>query len=152
MRKSLRSTHYHYVGGKRVESVPPGHWLLAVWRLDPAASPEQPRLLTKMSRQGCADRRYWLRAYAALPERFALLLYPLQDLAALLAEFNAIAGGIASRVRIINDDAELERAARYVESLPVRSRLAERPEEYPWSSLGWIGLGQRASVITPHGP
>ena len=74
-----------------------------------------------------------------MPSRLALLLYPLEDEAKLLADLAAIAGGPPERWRAIRDDADLERSARYVEALPVRSRLAERPEEYPWSSIGWIG-------------
>jgi hypothetical protein len=87
-----------------------------------------------------------------LPDRLAVLLYPLEDPAALLAYFDSLTGHAPEKLRAIKDDADLERAARFVESLPVRSRLALRPEEYPWSSIGWMRAAQRASVITPQGP
>jgi putative transposase len=35
---------------------------------------------------------------------------------------------------VVMDDAHLLAAARYIELNPVRARLAERPEDYPWSS------------------
>lgn len=87
-----------------------------------------------------------------LPEKLVLLIYPLEEPAALLGYFELLAGGARFKLRSILNDANLERAAKYVESLPVRSQLAVRPEDYPWSSLGWIRAGQRASVITPQGP
>ncbi len=70
----------------------------------------------------------------------------------LITHLATLAGSTPGRLRIIKDDADLERTARYVESLPVRSRLAERAEDYPWSSLGWIRAGQFASTNTPQGP
>ncbi len=103
-------------------------------------------------RDGCVRQRYWLRAYAALPNKLALLLYPLEDPTVLLARFAALTGASPYRIRIIRTDAELDCAATYVESLPVRSHLSSRPEDYPFSSLGWIGADQLASVKSPHGP
>ena len=125
--------------------------MLAVWRHE-AVPVNRSRYLVEAIRQGCVQRRYWLRAYAVLPGKLALLLYPLEDPAGLLAYFDSLTGGAPGRFRLIGADAELERAARYVESLPVRSHLAARPEDYPWSSLGWIGSDQCANVITPQGP
>ena len=137
LRRSSISTHYYHVSARHIHPVSPGQWLLMAWRLDPAAPAA--RHLSEAVRRGCQEGRYWLRAYAAVPGRLALLLYPLEDAAKLLAGLEAIAGGAPERLRAIKDDADLERAARYVEALPVRSRLAERPEDYPWSSIGWIG-------------
>lgn len=114
------------------------HWQLLVWRPQPALTPEQVRTLAGEIRRGCVEGAYWLRAYAAMPERIALLFYPLSESGRIVARWESYAGVTAERWRAIRDDAELERAARYVESLPVRSRLAERPEDYPWSSLGWM--------------
>ena len=125
---------------------------MAVWRLSPGEATDHARQLVAEIRDGCVRRRYWLRAYAALPGKLALLLYPLENPTVLLARFAALAGGPPARLRVIRTDAELDRAATYVESLPVRSHLSNRPEEYPFSSLGWIGADQLASVKTPHGP
>ncbi|MBM3794733.1 MAG: hypothetical protein FJW31_11835 [Acidobacteria bacterium] len=73
-----------------------------------------------------------------MPERIALLFYPLREAGPIVARWESCAGVTAERRRAIRDDAELERAARFVESLPVRSHLAARPEDYPWSNLGWL--------------
>ncbi len=79
----------------------------------------------------------------------ALLLYPLGDAGELLAYLDSLAGAVPEKVRVIYDDAELERAAHYVESLPVRSHLASRPEDYPLSSVGWINAPESSR---PRGP
>jgi len=115
-----------------------GEWLLATWRPNRPPSEVLARQLAALARQGCEEGRYWLRAYAALPDRLALLLYPLEPPPTLFAHFSDLTGGPPDKCRIIRCDAELERAAMYVESLPVRSQLALRPDEYPWSSAGWI--------------
>ena len=100
-------------------------------------------------RHGCQRGQYWLRAYAALPDRFALLLYPLEEPGELIAELEAIVGLRLEKIRPMRDDADLERAAKYVEAMPVRSRLAQRAEDYPWSSLGWIGEVSRGQRPAP---
>lgn len=135
-----------------MQSIQPGQWILAAWRYRSGVSGDQTKELAGVIRDGCVRGRYWLRAYAALPEKLALLLYPLEDPVVLITSLTLLAGGTPGKLRIIRDDADLERTARYIESLPVRSRLAQRPEDYPWSSLGWIRASQCASVSTPQGP
>jgi hypothetical protein len=117
--------------------IPPGQWLLAAWRRE-ADSGNQTRRLANAIREGCVHGRYWLRAYAVLPDRLVLVLYPLGDAEELLSYLDSLAGGLPAKLRAIQNDAELERAAHYVEALPVRSHLAARPEDYPLSSVGWI--------------
>jgi hypothetical protein len=139
-------THYSSVSARIVHSAAPaGQWILLNWRFDPSASAGS-RNLVDAIRQGCQRGRYWLRAYAALPDRVAVLLYPLENPATLLAELAGAMGHAHERLRMIRNDAELERAATYVESLPVRSHLAPRPEDYPWSSVGWLHEIERAGA------
>lgn len=118
--------------------IPQGHWLLADWRPEPAVSRAALGEVAEAIRQGCQARRYWLRAYAALPERVALLLYPLEEATLVMAHLRDVVGRDPERLRLIRDDADLERAARFVEGLPVKLRLATRAEDYPWSSTGWL--------------
>lgn len=87
-----------------------------------------------------------MRAYAALPNRFALLLYPLEEPSELIGQLEAVVGLRLEKLRPMRDDADLERAARYVEAMPVRFHLAQRAEDYPWSSLGWMGEVARAHL------
>jgi putative transposase len=39
---------------------------------------------------------------------------------------------------------------RYIELNPVRAGLAERPDQYPWSSYAANGTGEPSSLIEPH--
>lgn len=130
--------HYLTVTTRTLHLISPDHWLLVAWKLEPAVSRVRLRKMAAAIRQGCQLQHYWLRAYAALPDRIALLLYPLEDATHLLANLRATIGRDPDRLREIRDDADLERAARFVEALPVRSHLAERPQDYPWSSIGWL--------------
>lgn len=141
------------MSAKTIRPVAPDRWLLLQWRRDNnvAATASQSRELIDTIRHGCQRGRYWLRAYAALPHRFALLLYPLEKPTQLIAELETVVGYSLEKLRPMRDDADLERAARYVEALPVRSRLSQRAEDYPWSNLGWIGEfgGARAEQFRP---
>lgn len=121
------------------------------WRCDTgcAAGVRESRQLVDAIRHGCQRGQYWLRAYAALPDRFALLLYPLEEPTELIAELEALVGLRLEKLRPMRDDADLERAAKYVEAMPVRSRLAQRAEDYPWSSVGWIGEVSRLNMPVP---
>ena len=129
------------MSAKTLLPVAPDRWLLLQWRRDNsvAATASESRQLIDTIRHGCQRGRYWLRAYAALPHRFALLLYPLEKPTQLIAELETVVGYSLEKLRPMRDDADLERAARYVEAMPVRSRLSRRAEDYPWSNVGWIG-------------
>lgn len=124
---------------KQVQPVVPDQWLLLQWRRNPeGVTAGEAHQLVEAIRQGCERGRYWLRAYAALPDRLALLLYPLEEPARVIATLEAVAGCELARLRPMRDDADLERTARFVEGMPVRSHLSQRPEDYPWSNVGWI--------------
>ena len=129
------------MSAKTLLPVAPDRWLLLQWRRDNsvAATASESRQLIDTIRHGCQRGRYWLRAYAALPHRFALLLYPLEKPTQLIAELETVVGYSLEKLRPMRDDADLDRAARYVEAMPVRSRLSQRAEDYPWSNVGWIG-------------
>lgn len=118
--------------------MPLDQWVHIAWRFDPPVSGGSLRALAAAIRAGCQSRRYWLRAYAALPDRVALLIYPLEETVNVLEDLKALMGGAPVKFRAIRDDADLERSARFIEGLPVRSHLAERPDEYPLSSVGWL--------------
>jgi hypothetical protein len=131
-------------------ATPAGQWILLTWRFDPLVSSGSRKLVDAI-RQGCQRGRYWLRAYAALPDRLSVLLYPLEKPATLLAQLEDVMGSAPDRLRMIKDDAELERAATYIEGLPVRSHLAPRPEDYPWSSIGWLHEFKRSGAAHEEG-
>ena len=154
LRQSGPSPHYYYVAVRNTtQAIPGGQWWLAAWKRDPAEdSPAHAGRVANAIREGCLHGRYWLRAYAVLPARVALLLYPLGDAEELLRYFDSLAGGIPEKLRAIHNDAELERAAHYVESLPVRSHLAARPEDYPLSSVGWMRALSAPASSRPTGP
>jgi REP element-mobilizing transposase RayT len=40
--------------------------------------------------------------------------------------------------RLVRDETEFQRIARYIEMNPVKAGLAVRPEDFPWSSAGPI--------------
>jgi putative transposase len=48
---------------------------------------------------------------------------------------------------VIQDDEHLLTVLRYIEANPLRARLVERAEEYPWSSYGVHGAGQTSALI-----
>jgi len=54
------------------------------------------------------------------------------------------------RSSLIEADAYLLACYRYLELNPVRARMVNRPEDYPWSSYGANALGHPSPLVTPH--
>ena len=54
------------------------------------------------------------------------------------------------RSAVIESDGYLLACQRYIELNPVRARLAQTPEDYPWSSYRCNALGATDPVIAPH--
>ena len=50
----------------------------------------------------------------------------------------------------IDTEAYLMTCMRYIELNPVRARMAEAPEDYPWSSYGSNALDRKDELITRH--
>jgi putative transposase len=48
---------------------------------------------------------------------------------------------------VIQDDEHLLTVLRYIEANPLRARLVERAEDYPWSSYRTHGLGQADALV-----
>lgn len=51
---------------------------------------------------------------------------------------------------LVNADEYLLTCYRYIEMNPVTANMVGKPEEYPWSSYRYNGLGQENSLVIPH--
>lgn len=51
---------------------------------------------------------------------------------------------------LAQDDTYLLTCQRYIELNPVRARMVQKPDEYPWSSYLANTVGQLNSILTPH--
>jgi len=106
----------------------------------------------------CRDRGFYkLHAFALMPEHLHILLTP-SDETTIEKAIQMIKGGSAHRIGIerpqafpiwhrsfhdrwIRDAEQFWQAKSYVEQNPVKAKLAEKPEDYPWSSAaGKIAL------------
>jgi putative transposase len=54
------------------------------------------------------------------------------------------------KARLVDSEAYLLRAYRYIEQNPVRARMVTDPSEYPWSSYAANALGRCDPLVTPH--
>jgi hypothetical protein len=115
-----------------------GQWILMSWELESTRS-VSPDAIVRQIRRGAELRRYWLRAYVVIGRKVSLLLYPTVALETVYRELRtALGDAVPVCVRSIPDDAALERNATYIEHLPIRNGVVQRPEDYNWSSAGWI--------------
>jgi putative transposase len=99
----------------------------------------------------CRDRGYYkLHAYALMPEHLHLLITP-NDETTIEKAMQMIKGGSSHRIgqerpqafpvwhrsfhdRWIRDAEQFWQAKSYIEQNPVKAKLAEAPDRYPWSS------------------
>jgi putative transposase len=99
----------------------------------------------------CRDRGFFkLHAYALMPEHLHLLLTP-SDMTTIEKAMQMIKGGSSHRIGIekpqafpvwhrsfhdrwIRDAAQFWRAKSYIEQNPVKAKLVEAADQYPWSS------------------
>ena len=106
----------------------------------------------------CRDRGYYrLHAFVLMPDHLHVLITPSDD-TTIEKAMQMIKGGSAHQMGIerpqkfpiwqrgfhdrwIRDAEQFWKAKSYIEQNPVKARLAEKPEEYPWSSaFGKIAL------------
>ena len=106
----------------------------------------------------CRDRGYYrLHAFVLMPDHLHVLITP-SDETTIEKAMQMIKGGSAHQMGIerpqqfpiwhrgfhdrwIRDAEQFWKAKSYIEQNPVKARLAEKPEEYPWSSaIGKIAL------------
>jgi putative transposase len=101
-------------------------------------------------------------AYCLLPNHFHLVLWPAED-GALSRWMHWLMTTHVRRYQLhyrssghiwqgrfkafpIQDDGHLLIVMRYIERNPLRAKLVERAEEWPWSSLKWLGSPDGAPV------
>jgi putative transposase len=102
------------------------------------------------------DRKYRLHEFVVMPDHVHLLLTPAEEIS-LERALQFIKGGFSFRLKFggpvwqasfsnhrVRDPEDYENHREYIRMNPVRARLAERPEEYPYSSAA--GLVQRDPV------
>jgi putative transposase len=51
---------------------------------------------------------------------------------------------------LVDSEPYLLKCYRYIELNPVVANMVEKPEEYPWSSYSFNGLGKADALIVPH--
>jgi len=54
------------------------------------------------------------------------------------------------KASLVQDDSYLLTCYRYIELNPLRARMVEAPDDYPYSSYHHNALGQQDELITPH--
>jgi len=112
--------------------------------------PEIAKLLVDVIHyQACSLGHYELHSYVVMPNHVHLLVTPRVPVSRLthsLKRFTAKEGnrilGLTGKPfwqdesydRLVRNDEEFQRIARYIEWNPVKSGLAVAPEEFPWSS------------------
>jgi putative DNA methylase len=92
---------------------------------------------------------YRLRAFVAMPNHVHVLMTPLVDGSKVMQSIKRFTAREANRIpgrtgapfwqdenydRLVRDEAEFNRIARYIEWNPVKAGLAARPEAFRWSS------------------
>jgi putative transposase len=103
-------------------------------------------LLLQLLNDDRAKSRYKLHAFVLMPDHLHLLLTPAPDVSIEKA-MQYIKGGFSFRLkskmpvweksftlRRVEDPRDYHAHRDYIRENPVRARLCERPEEFPWSS------------------
>ena len=96
-----------------------------------------------------AQGKYLLHESVVMPDHFHAILTPSEEVS-LERAVQLIKGGFSHRLKLgsiwqasftnhrIRDLEDFESHREYVRQNPVRARLAERPGDYPYSSVGWV--------------
>ncbi|MBZ5582817.1 MAG: transposase [Acidobacteriia bacterium] len=100
-------------------------------------------------RRGADLGRFQMRAFVLMPNHVHALMFPQAPLPPTLKSLKGFTAHQANRIlgrtgtpfweresydHWIRDEAELNRIVAYIEMNPVKAGLADRPEDYPWSS------------------
>ncbi|MGB9458139.1 MAG: transposase [Bryobacteraceae bacterium] len=106
-----------------------------------------------------------LHSYVVMPNHVHLLITPRVPVSKLMQSLKRFTGLEGNRIlgatgqpfwqdesydRLVRDEREFERIARYIERNPVNAGLAASPEEFPWSSAGPIDNRPQVDNL-PHG-
>ena len=99
-------------------------------------------------------RKFRLDAFVVMPNHLHLLFYPFVDLPLVIRSLKGASARRANQVlgrtgqslwqqewfdHWVRDASEWERIVRYIERNPVRAGLANKPEDYRWSSASEWG-------------
>ncbi|HEY6991063.1 MAG TPA: transposase [Bryobacteraceae bacterium] len=94
-------------------------------------------------------QEYRLHSYVVMPNHVHLLITPLSEIAKLMQSLKRFTAREANRIlrstgqrfwqqesydRLVRNETEFQRIARYIEMNPVHAGLAASPEQFPWSS------------------
>ncbi|MBV9268062.1 MAG: transposase [Acidobacteriaceae bacterium] len=97
---------------------------------------------------------YALHSWVVMPNHVHVLITPLIPVSKLMQSLKRFTATEANRIlqrtgtpfwqdesydRLVRDEREFQRIARYIEMNPVFSGMASRPDEFPWSSATPIG-------------
>ena len=106
------------------------------------------RLLIETLKHYRDDRKYLLHEFVIMPDHIHLLFTPAEEIS-LERAIQYIKGGFSFRLKArgpvwqasfsnhrVRDFEDYENHREYIRMNPVRARLAERAEEYPYSSAG----------------
>src|SRR6184192_3803924 len=119
------------------------------WQRTPLfRNPQKAELMTDVLAHYRDQKKYILHEFVIMPDHLHLLLTPAADIS-LERAVQLIKGGFSYRLgkakrglvwqesftnHRIRDEHDYERHAGYIRMNPVRARLVERPEMYPYSS------------------
>jgi len=107
---------------------------------------------------------YQIHAYVVMANHGHLLITPNVEVSRImqsLKRFTAREGnrmlGLAEQPfwqdesydRLVRDQTEFQRIARYIEINPVKAGLVSKPEDFPWSSVGRLPIGLQVANL-PH--
>jgi putative transposase len=109
------------------------------------------------------QKKYLLHEFVIMPDHIHLLLTPAEEIS-LERAVQFIKGGFSFRLRArgpvwqasftnhrVQDFEDYERHREYIRMNPLRARLAERPESYPYSSAsGKLDLDPPPPGLKPH--
>jgi putative transposase len=102
------------------------------------------------------NRHYELHAYVVMANHVHLLITPHVDVGKLMQSLKRFTAREGNRIlgltgqtlwqdesyeRLVRDETEFHRIARYIEMNPVSAGMVAAPGEFPWSSAGRINRG-----------
>jgi putative transposase len=115
--------------------------------------PEMGAMVVQAIRYRQEQGSYQIHAYVVMANHVHLLITPYVEVSGLMQSLKRFTAREGNRMlgltgqpfwqdesfdRLVRDQAEFRRIARYIETNPVNAGLVTKPEDFPWSSAGPI--------------